>query len=158
MWLKMAEPSFRSLLQLTYEPLLRVSRTEPDPVAHGRIVGFTTTLGIYPDARFRFSPHLNVILGGRGAGKSAAIDLLRFAFEAGPEGDDQAQRVFTERIAGFLQSVGEVLVVVTSADGETYVVVRRGSFERPNRRSGAAFHRGVTGLSARGERTHSPGA
>lgn len=139
MWLKMAEPSFRSLLQLTYEPELRVSRTEPAPVAHGRIVGFTTTLGVYPDIRFRLSPHLNVILGGRGAGKSAAIDLVRFAFEAEPVSDDEANKVFAERIAGFLQSVGEVLVVVAAADGETYVVVRRGSFERPSHRSPPRF-------------------
>ena len=38
MWVKMAEPSFKSLLQLTFEPELRVSRTEPIAPAHGRIV------------------------------------------------------------------------------------------------------------------------
>ena len=135
MWVKIAEPSFRSLRQLTYEPLLRVSRTPPAAVTHGRILGFTTTVGIYPDERFRFSPHLNVIIGGRGAGKSAAIDLLRFAFQAEPLGDDESNRVFAERIVGFLQSVGEILVVVAGPDGETYVVVRRGSFEKPNTRS-----------------------
>ena len=46
MWVKMAEPSFTSLRQLIFEPHLRVSRTEPVPPKHGRIVGFTTTRGI----------------------------------------------------------------------------------------------------------------
>ena len=62
MWVKMADPSFTSLRQLIFEPQLRVSRTEPVALTHGRIVGFTTTQGIYADERFRFSPHLNVLL------------------------------------------------------------------------------------------------
>ena len=139
MWVKMAEPSFKSLLQLTFEPELRVSRTEPIAPAHGRIVGFTTTHGIYASERFRFSPHLNVLLGGRGAGKSAAIDLLRFAFEAVPRAGDDNNEVFTNRIMGFLQSVGEVLVVIVGTDGETYVVTRSGAYESPRPRETTVF-------------------
>ena len=129
MWVKMAEPTFRSLFQLTFEPELRVSRTEPAALAHGRIVGFTTTHGIYANERFRFSPHLNVLLGGRGAGKSAAIDLLRFAFEAEPRSGDVNEIVFADRIKGFLQSVGEVLVVVVGVDAQTYAISRSGTYE-----------------------------
>ena len=133
MWVKMADPSFTSLRQLVFEPQLRVSRVEPVPPTHGRIVGFTTTQGIYANEQFRFSPHLNVLLGGRGAGKSAAIDLLRFAVEAGPQSGDVNEEVFANRIKGFLQSVGEVLVVVVGADAQTYVITRSGMYE--NRRS-----------------------
>ena len=131
MWVKMAKPSLTSLRQLTFEPELRVSRTKPNAPKHGRIVGFTTTHGIYADERFRFSPNLNVLLGGRGAGKSAAIDLLRFAFEAEPRIGDNNYAVFANRIMGFLQSVGEVLVVVVGADGETYVITRSGAYDKP---------------------------
>ncbi|MCY3991308.1 MAG: AAA family ATPase [Caldilineaceae bacterium] len=131
MWVKMAEPSISSLRQITFEPELRVSRTEPHISTHGRIVGFTTTQGIYANENFRFSPNLNVLLGGRGAGKSAAIDLLRFAFEAEPRSDDDSFGVFANRIAGFLQSVGEVIVVVGGTDGETYAITRSGAYERP---------------------------
>ena len=55
MWVKMAQPSFASLLQLTFEPELRIRRIEPALPTHGRIVGFTTTHGIYGGERFRFS-------------------------------------------------------------------------------------------------------
>ena len=129
MWVKMADPSFTSLRQLVFEPQLRVSRVEPVPPTHGRIVGFTTTQGIYANEQFSFSPHLNVLLGGRGAGKSAAIDLLRFAVEAGPQSGDVNEEVFANRIKGFLQSVGEVLVVVVGADAQTYVIIRSGTYE-----------------------------
>ena len=139
MWVKMAQPSFTSLLQLTFEPELRVSRTEPVSPTHGRIVGFTTTHGIYAGERFRFSPNLNVLLGGRGAGKSAAIDLLRFAFEAEPRPDGGINKTFADRIAGFLQLAGEVLVAIVGTDGKTYVITRSGAYEKSSPRATPVF-------------------
>ena len=139
MWVKMADSTITSLRQFIFEPDLRISRSEPIAPAHGRVVGFTITQGIYADQRFRFSPHLNVLLGGRGAGKSAAIDLLRFAFEAEPKAGDVNIELFTNRIMGFLQSVGEVLVVVVGIDGETYVIMRSGAYEKPHARTTAVF-------------------
>ena len=139
MWVKMAEPSLTCLRQLKYEPELRISRSEPIAPEHGRIVGFTTTHGIYEDERFRFSPHLNVLLGGRGAGKSAAIDLIRFAFEAEPRNGDEHNDVFANRIVGFLKSAGEVIVVAVGVDGETYIIIRSGAYETPRPRATPNF-------------------
>ena len=139
MWVKMADSTFPSLRQLIFEPKLRVSRSEPSAPVHGRLVGFTITQGIYADQRFRFSPHLNVLLGGRGAGKSAAIDLLRFGFEAEPKPGEVNFEMFTDRIVGFLQSVGEVLVVAIGIDGLTYVIVRSGAYDKPHARSTEVF-------------------
>lgn len=129
MWVKMAAPEFGSLRQFVFEPELRISRVKPTPLTHGRILGLTTTRGLYAGERFRFSPHLNVLIGGRGAGKSAVIDLIRFAFEAEPRAEDPtAPDRFGSRIAGFLQSVGEVLVTAIGVDGELYAITREGSF------------------------------
>ena len=139
MWVKMAHPSFKSLLQLTFEPDLRVSRTKPADPTHGRIAGFTTTHGIYAGERFRFSPHLNVLLGGRGAGKSAAIDLLRFALEAEPRSDGSIDQTFAERIVGFLQMVGEVLVLIVGSDGKTYAITRSGAYEKSRAQAAPIF-------------------
>ena len=139
MWVKMAEPSLASLRQLIFEPQLRVSRFEPVVPTHGRIIGFTTTQGIYANERFRFSPNLNVLLGGRGAGKSAAIDLLRFAFGAEPRTGDVNEELFSNRIKGFLQLIGEVIVVVVGNDGNTYVVIRSGGYEISGSRARVLF-------------------
>ncbi len=139
MWVKMAEPTLTSLRQVTFEPNLRVTRIEPVPPKHGRIIGFTTTEGIYAGARFRFSPHLNVLIGGRGAGKSAAIDLLRFAFEVSPRSDDGKSEVFDGRIMGFLKGVGDVIVTFVGTDGQTYVVIRSGAYDPPSGRTPATF-------------------
>ena len=139
MWVKMATPSLASLRQLIYEPELRVSRIKPVTPTHGRIIGFTITQGIYANQRFRFSPHLNVLLGGRGAGKSAAIDLLRFAFEAEPRDGEDIKEGFANRIMGFLKLVGEVLVVIMGSDGECYVITRSGKYEKSSARAAPTF-------------------
>ena len=139
MWVKMAEPTFLCLRQLVFEPELRISRTDPRAPQHSRIVGFTTTHGIYAHERFRFSPHLNTLVGGRGAGKSAAIDLVRFAFEADVRSGGDSQKIFDNRIGGFLQSAGKVLVVVVGVDQNTYLISRSGEFEKPNPRAGLTF-------------------
>ena len=139
MWVKMAEPTFRCLRQLIFEPELRISRTEPVALNHGRIVAFTTTHGIYANERFRYSPHLNTLLGGRGAGKSAAIDLMRFALEAKVRAGDSNNQIFDNRIRGFLQSVGGVLVVVVGADQNTYLISRSGEYEKPDVRAEPSF-------------------
>ena len=139
MWVKMADPSFTSLFQLTFEPELRISHTEPTHASHGHILGFTTAEGIYANERFRFSPNLNVILGGRGAGKSAAIDLLRFAFESEPRPNGAISRVYADRIKGFLQSAGEVVVAVVGADGNNYAITRCGAYEMPRAEGAPVF-------------------
>ncbi len=139
MWVKMAEPTLASLRQVTFEPDLRVSRIEPVPPKHGRIVGFTSTEGIYGEERFRFSPNLNVLIGGRGAGKSAAIDLLRFAFEASPRANEGKSEVLTDRIMGFLKGVGDVIVTFVGTDGQTYVIVRSGAYDPSSGRTPATF-------------------
>ena len=139
MWVKMADTSLAALRQLTFEPDLRISRNKPHEPTHGRIVGFANTNGIYGGEHFRFSPNLNVLLGGRGAGKSAAIDLVRFAFEAEPRTGDGNDEVFANRIAGFLRSVGEVLVVMVGADGETNAITRSGAYEKRSPRAAPSF-------------------
>lgn len=137
MWVKMAEPTFQGLRQLVYEPELRVSRTAPTKVSHGWICSCSTTGGIYQNERFGFSPHLNVLIGGRGAGKSAAIDLIRFAFGVEPTDADKL-RSFSRRIAGFLDGAHDVVVGIQCSDGERYVVVRSGLYA-PDKKREAAF-------------------
>lgn len=127
MWVKMAKPGFNGLRQLIFEPELRVSRAKPAAPEHSWIVGCVTTAGIYANVNFKFSPHLNVLIGGRGAGKSALIDLIRFAFETekSVEGEDRRLR---ERIAGFLRGGGDVVILIASDDGNSYGITRSGSF------------------------------
>ena len=82
---------------------------------------------------------MNVLLGGRGAGKSAAIDLLRFALEAEPLSNGGVNKLFADRIVGFLQLVGEILIVVAGSDGKIYGITRSGAYEKSGPRATPNF-------------------
>lgn len=127
-WVKMAQPSFNGLRQVLFEPALRIRRSPPSEVGHPRILGMAVTGGLYGAERLLFSPNLNVLIGGRGAGKSAVIDLLRFVFHHEPGRDDEL-RLLQERQSGFLAGVGEVVVHASDISGSRFAIVRSGAFE-----------------------------
>ena len=127
-WVKMAQPTFNGLRQVLFEPALRVRRSPPLQVEHPRILGMAVTGGLYGAERLLFSPNLNVLIGGRGAGKSAVIDLLRFAFHHEPGRDDE-RRLLQDRQSGFLAGVGEVVVHARDSSGGRFAIVRAGVFE-----------------------------
>ncbi|SHE37370.1 hypothetical protein SAMN02745133_00287 [Desulforamulus putei DSM 12395] len=69
-----------------------------------------------------FSPHLNCLVGGRGAGKTSVIELIRFALDAYPE-DYQIRKRLEQHITGILGN-GRVRLLVETAGGQRYVVQR----------------------------------
>jgi predicted metal-dependent phosphoesterase TrpH len=133
--IKAAAPSFHGLGQIAFEPQHRVGIGIPPSVAHSRLLGFETTWGIYKEELFRFSPHLNVLIGGRGAGKSAALDLLRFAFDVPPRRAENSWD-FANRIRGFLGDNGFIHVLVTDADSKTVCIKRNSAHSVKRGRNG----------------------
>lgn len=131
MWVKLAERSFNGLRQIQFEPELRVSRSQPADVTHPRIVGLITTGGLFSNVAVRLSPHLNTLIGGRGAGKSALVELLRFAYGDEPAEPSQ-RRMFAQRISKFLRGTDDVIVRVTGNDGVRYLITRSGAFSKVN--------------------------
>jgi len=65
-------------------PETRVSRTEPSANVHSRIIGMTWEGGFLDGMKIRFNDSLNVLIGGRGSGKSTVIESLRYALALKP--------------------------------------------------------------------------
>lgn len=122
---KMGSPTFKGLRQIRFEPSHRVASAPPDAPVHPRIIGFFVNQGILREVPVCFSPHLNVLIGGRGAGKSAALDVLRFAFGIHPR--VQANEAdFRGRIRNFIGVGGVVWVFLQDIDGQILCIERRG--------------------------------
>lgn len=121
--IKMHFPSFAGLRQLQFEPHLRTSGTSQPHSTKAYITGIVLDNGLYEDAAIRFNSDLNVIIGGRGAGKSALVDIIRFCL--GHEAIASSyQEVVNQRLAGFL-SPGDEARLYVSLDGTEYCVRRR---------------------------------
>lgn len=87
-FLKMVEVSLEGLRQAFLDPESRVRlHGEDDTRANFEFVSMKWTGGFLDDTEIFFNPNLNVLLGGRGAGKSTVIESLRYVLRREPRDD-----------------------------------------------------------------------
>jgi DNA repair ATPase RecN len=88
-WVKMTEPSLEGLRQAFLDPYSRI-RLASDPVAenHAEFRAMTWKGGFLDGCGLPFNENLNVLIGGRGTGKSTVIESLRCVFGFDPLGPD----------------------------------------------------------------------
>ncbi|WP_226533977.1 AAA family ATPase [Microbacterium paraoxydans] len=82
-WIKASRPDLCGLRYALEDPELRVKLgTDPSTVApHQAINRVSVSGGFLGGTSIEFSPDLNCLLGGTGAGKSLALEAIRFALD-----------------------------------------------------------------------------
>jgi energy-coupling factor transporter ATP-binding protein EcfA2 len=91
-WIKMSEVSIEGLRQAFLDPGSRI-RLNPkqgtlEPEEHAELVSLSWQGGFLDGATVPFNPNLNVLIGGRGAGKSTIIESIRAVLGLDPVGDE----------------------------------------------------------------------
>ncbi|MGH8566611.1 MAG: AAA family ATPase, partial [Gammaproteobacteria bacterium] len=91
-WIKMSEVSVEGLRQAFLDPGSRI-RPNPkegrlEPEEHAELVALTWEGGFLDGAAVRFNPNLNVLVGGRGAGKSTVVESIRTVLALDAVGDE----------------------------------------------------------------------
>ena len=71
----------------------------------------------------RFNPNLNTVIGGRGAGKSALLEAVRYVFDVPPRTDETARQA-DEIISATLPPGARITVFYELADGAQYKITR----------------------------------
>ncbi|GGB23225.1 phosphoesterase [Flexivirga endophytica] len=86
-WIKAARPDLCGLRYALQDPDLRVTLTDPATAApHPTIDSVSISGGFLSGTALEFSPDLNCLLGGTGAGKSLVLEALRFALDQQVDG------------------------------------------------------------------------
>ncbi len=85
-WVKMSSPTVDGLDVAFRSPETRVSLDDPTETSHPVIVGMAWEGGFLDGARVRMNESFNVLVGGRGSGKSTIIESLRYVFDVDPVG------------------------------------------------------------------------
>ena len=112
-WVKMSDVGIEGMRQAFLDPGSRI-RLHTDSLieAHAELVAITWQGGGFLDnATVRFNPNLNVLVGGRGAGKSTVIESLRHALELEPLGEN-ARAIHKGIIRNVLRSGTKVSLLV----------------------------------------------
>jgi len=91
-WIKMSEVSVEGLRQAFLDPGSRI-RLNPkqgtlEPDEHAELVALAWEGGFLDGAAVHFNPNLNVLVGGRGTGKSTVVESIRTVLALDPVGDD----------------------------------------------------------------------
>ncbi len=91
-WIKMSRVSIDGLRQAFLDPDSRIRlNSDPQPEDHTEILSLTWESGFLDGMAIHFNTNLNVLIGGRGAGKSTVIESLRYVLDKEPVGDEAAR-------------------------------------------------------------------
>ena len=88
-WIKMSAITLDGLRQAFLDPGSRIRlNSDTAPEMHSELVRLSWEGGFLDGAAIHFNPNLNVLIGGRGAGKSTVIESLRYALGLSPIGEN----------------------------------------------------------------------
>ncbi|MCC7381700.1 MAG: AAA family ATPase [Deltaproteobacteria bacterium] len=85
--IKMSRPSIEGLRQAFLDPESRIRlSSDPAPEDHAELVAMSWHGGFLDGAAIHFNENLNVLVGGRGAGKSTVIESVRYVLNLNARG------------------------------------------------------------------------
>ena len=126
-FVKMTTPSLEGLRQAFLDPDSRVRLvSDGRPEEHAEFLSMTwETAGFLQGLRLRFNENLNVIIGGRGTGKSTVIESLRYVLGLAPIGKD-ARAAHDAAVRGVLVSGTRVSLLVQTfkPDSRRFIIER----------------------------------
>ena len=113
-WIKMSEVSIEGLRQAFLDPGSRIRlNSEPSPEEHAELVALAWEGGFLDGAAIHFNPNLNVLIGGRGAGKSTVVESLRYVLGLEPSGEE-ALKAHEEIVRHVLRSGTKISLLARS--------------------------------------------
>lgn len=119
-WIKMVQPTVEGLRSAFRDPESRLRLpTEPEPVEHPQLVaiGWDGAACHLAGSRLHLNADLNVLVGGRGAGKSTVLESIRFVLGQQPTGRDSVRSY--ERIVQDVLYPGTRVWLVVRSTGVT---------------------------------------
>lgn len=88
-FIKMSTVSVEALRQAFLDPESRIRlNSDPQPEPHAEFLALTWEGGFLADTSVHFNGNLNVLVGGRGTGKSTMIESMRYALGLEPLGEE----------------------------------------------------------------------
>ena len=101
--IKMSEVSVEGLRQAFLDPESRIRLSgDPEPEEHTEMLALAWQGGFLDDAAIHFNENLNVLVGGRGTGKSTIVESLRYVLGLEPLGEEatKAHEGIVRRVLG----------------------------------------------------------
>jgi ABC-type lipoprotein export system ATPase subunit len=113
-YIKMSNVSVEALRQAFLDPESRIRlNSDPQPEPHAEFLAVTWEGGFLGDTAVHFNGNLNVLVGGRGTGKSTMIESMRYALGLDPLGEE-ARKAHEGVVRNVLRSGTKISLLVRS--------------------------------------------
>lgn len=113
-WIKMSQVTIEGLRQAFLDPVSRLRLlSDPEPEDHAVFRAIAWEGGFLDGAAVHLNENLNVLIGGRGAGKSTVVESIRYALQLSPLGDE-ARKAHEGIVRQVLKSGTRVSLLVSS--------------------------------------------
>ena len=113
-FIKMSTVSVEAFRQAFLDPESRVRlHSDPKSEPHAEFLAMTWEGGFLRDTAVHFNENLNVLVGGRGTGKSTMVESIRYALGLDPLGEE-AQKAHEGVIRNVLQPGTKISLLVRS--------------------------------------------
>ena len=125
-FIKMSDVTVQGLRQALLDPDSRIRlQSDSVPEQHTEFVAMTWQGGFLDGVGLHFNENLNVLIGGRGAGKSTAIESVRYVLAIEPVGED-AKKAHDLIVRHVLRSGTKISLMIRSyrPDRRDYVIER----------------------------------
>jgi len=125
-WIKMSNVTFEGLRQAFLDPVSRIRlASDPSPEEHTEFIAMTWQGGFLDGAAIHLNENLNVLIGGRGTGKSTIIESVRYVLGMEPLGEE-ALKAHSGIIRQVLRSGTKISMLVRSyhPDKRHYLIER----------------------------------
>ena len=111
---KMSSVSIEGLRQAFLDPISRIRlATDPEPDMHAEFLAMNWQGGFLDGCAVHFNENLNILIGGRGTGKSTVIESLRAVLGLEPVGED-AGNIHDSMLRQVLRSGTRISLLVRS--------------------------------------------
>jgi len=125
-WIKMSSVSVEGLRQAFLDPDSRIRlASDAFPENHAEFVAIAWEGGFLDGAAIHFNENLNVLIGGRGSGKSTVVESLRYVLQLDPVGEE-AKKAHEGVVRQVLKSGTKISLLLRSCrpDERKYVIER----------------------------------
>ncbi|HEV7765339.1 MAG TPA: AAA family ATPase, partial [Thermoanaerobaculia bacterium] len=126
-YIKMSEISVEGLRQAFLDPgsRIRLGKDQPAEAEHSEILAVAWQGGFLDNVAIRLNENLNVLVGGRGTGKSTIVESIRYALGVAPRAEE-ARRAHESIIKNVVKAGTKISLLIRSRKPATveYVVER----------------------------------
>lgn len=125
-WIKMSAVSIDGFRQAFLDPESRIRLASDSlPEAHTEFVAIAWDGGFLDGEGIHFNENLNVLIGGRGTGKSTVIESLRYVLQLEPIGDD-ARKSYEGIVSNVIKNGTKISLIVQShrPDSRKFLIER----------------------------------